>query len=135
MSIVLVTGCFDVIHRGHIDLLKFAACYGTVVVGLNSDKAVRSLKGKTRPVNCYQDRAAVIEAIRAVSCVFEIDDIRVADAISKIRPDVWVKGGDYSMETLDDTEKAACRNGTKIVLFPSTPGLSTTRTLKCLDQT
>lgn len=134
MSIVLVTGCFDVIHRGHIDLLQFAACYGTVVVGLNSDAAVRSLKGKTRPINCYQDRAAVIGAMRMVSCVFEIDDIRVAGAISTIRPNVWVKGGDYSMETLDETEKAACSNKTMIVLFPSTPRHSTTRTLKCLDQ-
>ena len=131
--IVLVTGVFDVITRAHVELLRFAGQHGIVIVGLNSDLAVRQLKGDSRPVNTYFDRAAVMSAFRVVQCVFEIQDINVAETITWIAPRFWIKGGDYSLDTLNPLELHAAHNAkTKVVLFPFVPGLSTTKTLNAL---
>lgn len=128
-QIVLVTGCFDVIHVGHVNLLRHAATFGPVVVGVNCDEAVRTLKGPTRPVNTLNDRMAVLGAMNDVMWVMPVWDLRVNKTILAIRPNYWVKGGDYAIDTLDKDEVAAARAvGAEIIIFPST-GHSTTKIL------
>jgi rfaE bifunctional protein nucleotidyltransferase chain/domain len=125
--IVLVTGCFDIIHRGHVELLRFAGQHGIVLVGINSDEAVRELKGPTRPINSYFDRAAVLSAFKVVQCVFEIDETDVASTIRWIEPKFWVKGGSYTLKTLNPLEVAAAKDvGAQIVLAPHIDGFSST---------
>lgn len=133
-EIVLLTGCFDVLHRGHVELLEYAYSHWPALqlwVGLNSDTAVRSLKGETRPINDFQSRAIVIAALQYVDRVFEIDHVRVDEAIRTVCPFVWLKGGDYTIETLYEGEvKAAKQVGAFIAIRPMTQGFSTTNILK-----
>lgn len=137
-EIVLATGCFDVLHRGHVELLEYAYHRWPSMqlwVGLNSDTAVRSLKGDTRPVNDYQSRAVVMAALQYVDRVFEIDHIRVDAAIRTVCPFVWLKGGDYTVESLNQDEvKAAKQVGAFISIHPITHGFSTTNVLKALEK-
>lgn len=134
--IILATGCFDILHRGHVEMLERAKDTNEEAelwVGLNSDEAVRKLKGPDRPIHDFYSRAIVVAALECVSRVFEIDDVRVGNAIVLIRPDVWVKGGDYTLDTLDKGEVyAANLCGTKIVLLPTIGNYSTTRILSKL---
>lgn len=135
--IILATGCFDVLHRGHVELFQMARARrpsGLLWVGLNSDRAVRELKGPERPVHSYPDRAYVVAALQSVDRVFEIDDMRVAETIRLIRPIAWIKGGDYTLNTLDKDEVAAAREvDAEIVLIPTIGNYSTTNTLKKLN--
>lgn len=129
--IVLTTGCFDVVHAGHIALLEFAAIYGDLWVGINDDDSVRILKGPSRPINNQVDRAYVLTALRVVKGVFLIHATTVTEAIAVIRPNVWVKGSDYTLETLNKKEKAAAELAdTKIIFAPKVEGLSTSQILK-----
>lgn len=134
LVVVLATGCFDVLHRGHVELLETAsACateYSDVFVGINDDKSVRKLKGPTRPVNNEQDRMRVIAGLECVQAVFLIRSDKVTDAIRLVAPTYWVKGGSYTMETLDKDEVAAAKEvGAEIVLVPMVAGHSTTSIL------
>jgi len=131
---VLVTGCFDVLHRGHIELLYIAAEHGKVVVGINDDESVQKLKGPKRPVNNEVDRLFLIEALGSVTYGFIVFDVKVDKAIMDIKPDIWMKGGDYTMETLNKDEVEAARNvGAEIIIIPTCKGYSTTETLKKLE--
>lgn len=126
-AISLATGCFDVLHVGHIELLESAAERGTLFVGLNTDESVRLLKGHNRPVNTLKNRAKIIAALRFVNAVFAIEEANVAKAITAIRPTAWIKGADYTMETLNKEEvNAAKAVNAEIVLFPFRPGYSST---------
>lgn len=138
---VLATGCFDILHRGHVELLircreiadSGARGPGNVAVGLNSDRAVKMLKGESRPIHCYSDRAYVMAGLEMVDFVFEIDDMRVAETIRQLRPTIWVKGGDYTIDTLDKGEVAAADEvGTSIQFVPAVAGYSTTSILSKL---
>lgn len=131
IGIALATGCFDVLHCGHVELLERAALHGPLFVGINTDESVRVLKGPSRPVNKLEDRAYVLSALECVRIVFPIES--VADAIRSLRPSHWIKGGDYTLETLDKDEVAAANEvGAKIVLVPMVAGLSTTGILSKL---
>lgn len=132
---ILLTGVFDVLHVGHVRLINAAAQYGgKVTIGINDDDSVRWLKGPTRPVNCEEDRAEVLRAFANVESVFIIPSVVVVDAILAIRPEFWVKGSDYTLETLNQDEVAAARKvGSEIVLLPLTKGYSTTATLKKME--
>lgn len=132
-GVVLATGVFDIIHRDHVDMLETAALWGRLWVGLNSDRAVRELKGPGRPVYCEDDRAYVMAAFQCVDRVFIIDDVVVADAIHQVSPQIWVKGGGYTFKTLNQLEVAAAREaGTEIKILPMLEGYSTTKTLEKL---
>lgn len=134
IPILLATGCFDILHRGHVQLLECARQSfpgHELWVGLNSDRAIRELKGEGRPIHDYESRAIVMAGLQCVDQVFEIDAIRVTHFIQVIKPRVWVKGGDYTLETLDQGErKAAEEVGTIIHFVPLLPGYSTTAILK-----
>lgn len=132
-TLVLATGCFDILHAGHVQLLERAAEYGELHVGLNSDRSVRVLKGEHRPINPFLARATVIAALACVTKVFQIDDVRVSGAIRLLAPTYWVKGGDYTLATLDGSEVDAAREtGTEIILLPTIGDYSTTKILERL---
>jgi rfaE bifunctional protein nucleotidyltransferase chain/domain len=131
--ICLTTGCFDVLHIGHLRLLEHAATYGVLFVGINTDRSIKELKGDSRPINTLDHRAAMLSALRFVNAVFPIDDLRVDKAIRLINPDFWLKGGDYTLDNLDKDEvKAANDVGAQIVLFRSPHSISTTSILSRL---
>ena len=99
MSIVFTNGCFDILHRGHIEMLMFCKSLGdTVFVGLNSDNSVKRLKGDSRPINSEIDRKLMLESLKYVDKVFIFDDDTPYELIKTIRPDIIVKGGDYKKD-------------------------------------
>jgi D-beta-D-heptose 7-phosphate kinase/D-beta-D-heptose 1-phosphate adenosyltransferase len=119
-SLVFTNGCFDLLHLGHISLLKYCATLGEVVVGLNSDKSVKRLKGNDRPIINEEDRKEILLAIKYVTAVHIFDEETPLELIKKIRPDIIVKGGDYSLNNVVGKEFA------KVLLFPLIEGRSTT---------
>jgi rfaE bifunctional protein nucleotidyltransferase chain/domain len=130
--LVLTNGCFDLLHVGHVRYLQLARDLGdALVVAPNSDASVRMLKGPTRPVTSEQDRAEVMAALASVDFVTIFPSMRVTDVVSIVRPHIYVKGGDYTIETLDAGERAALEAaGTEIRILPLTPGKSTTGIVK-----
>jgi D-beta-D-heptose 7-phosphate kinase/D-beta-D-heptose 1-phosphate adenosyltransferase len=127
VGVSLATGCFDIIHRGHVELLERAAMYGPLFVGINTDEYIKMLKGEGRPIHKTSDRAAVLCALNSVRIVFPIADITVSHAIRSIRPKWWVKGGEYTLATLNQDEVMAAREvGAEILFAPEVKGFSTT---------
>jgi D-glycero-beta-D-manno-heptose 1-phosphate adenylyltransferase len=131
-TLVVTNGCFDVLHLGHVTYLEGAREQGDVLlVGVNADAAVRQLKGPGRPVNEECDRAAVVAALASVDGVCVFPDRTAERFLSVAQPDIYVKGGDYSLDTLDQNERREVeRCGGKIVILPMVPGKSTTTLLK-----
>ena len=128
-KLVFTNGCFDILHRGHTEYLAFARAQGdALVVGLNSDSSVRRAKGPTRPVNPEADRAFVLGSLRAVDFVVIFDEDEPRDLISKILPDVLVKGKDWAhyVSGRDIVEA----NGGCVVLAEMVEGRSTTATIE-----
>ena len=125
-KIVFTNGCFDILHRGHIEYLTAAKSLGDVlVVGLNSDSSVKKLKGETRPLNTESDRAYVLDALKAVDVVVIFEEDTAEKIIDFIKPDVYAKGGDYTLETLPEAKVVASYGG-KTELLNFVEGYSTT---------
>jgi rfaE bifunctional protein nucleotidyltransferase chain/domain len=123
---VFTNGCFDVLHRGHVECLQQAAALGDVlVVGINSDNSVRKLKGAGRPVSPAEDRAAVVAAIGCVEYVTIFSDDAPMRLLETVRPDVYVKGGDYDAAMLPE-RRVVERYGGRVVTVGYLPGRSTT---------
>lgn len=131
LKVVLTTGCFDVLHVGHIRLLQFARSQGDfLVVGINSDQSVRQLKGPRRPINNQELRMEVLSALRCVDDVRVFDEPTTVEILKLVKPKVWVKGGDYTMSTLNQEEVATARAlGVSVVIAPLVEGFSTTSIL------
>jgi rfaE bifunctional protein nucleotidyltransferase chain/domain len=131
-KLVLTNGCFDILHTGHVRYLQQAReCGDALLVAVNSDASVRELKGPTRPLNGELDRAEVVAALRCVDHVAIFTGKRVTEVISKLRPSIYAKGGDYTVETLDPGERAALEEvGAEIRLLQLVPGRSTTSLLQ-----
>lgn len=130
MNIVAVTGCFDILHIGHIKLIQFAKEYGKVIIGINSDKAIRLLKGENRPVNNQEDRKEVLESIKKVYKVFIVDDTNMVEFLKLHKPNTWIKGADYQLDTLNQEERKVVESyGGKIIFAPLIQGKSTTKIL------
>ena len=125
--VVATNGCFDILHVGHVRYLAAAKARGDVlIVGLNGDKSVRQLKGPRRPVNREQDRAEVLAAVESVDYVVIFPEARATKFLAAARPAVYVKGGDYTAETLDATEREELeKTGAKIEIIPFERGYST----------
>jgi rfaE bifunctional protein nucleotidyltransferase chain/domain len=129
-KIVFTNGCFDIIHRGHVELLKFARSLGDVlVVGLNDDESVRRLKGENRPINTLEDRALVLLSIRWVDFVVPFSEDTPERIIREISPDVLVKGGDYRMEDIAGADFVLSKGG-RVEIFNYLEGYSTTSIIK-----
>ena len=130
-KLVFTNGCFDVLHAGHVRYLEGARKLGAaLVVGLNGDASVRTLKGENRPINAEGDRAEVLAGLRSVDAVVIFPEVRATELIRTLRPDVYAKGGDYTVESLDGDERAVLQSfGCEIAFVPLVPGRSTTSTL------
>ena len=130
--LVLTNGCFDLLHTGHVRYLQQARGLGeALLVAVNSDRSVRELKGPERPLNGELDRAEVLAALRCVDHVTIFEGMRVTEVIQVLRPAIYAKGGDYTLETLDPGERAALEEvGAEIRLLPLVPGRSTTGILE-----
>jgi len=126
--VVATNGCFDILHAGHVQLLEAARTLGdALIVAINSDASVTALKGKSRPLNRQAERAAVLSSLSCVDAVCIVDDIRVTRFLQIVRPHFWAKGGDYTMDSLDQDERAAVQSyGGIIRILPLMPGESTT---------
>ena len=130
-QIVFTNGCFDLLHVGHVRYLQSARALGeALLVAVNGDASVRALKGPARPINTEADRAEVLAALECVDFVTIFHSDRVTSLVRAIRPPVYVKGGDYSMESLNAEELSALREiGAAIHILPLVPGKSTTATI------
>ncbi len=130
--LVFTNGCFDLLHVGHVRYLQAARALGdALVVAVNGDASVRALKGPTRPVNGEEDRAEVLAALACVDAVTIFHEERVTDLVRAIRPQVYAKGGDYTVASLDAGERAALEEiGAEIRILPLVPGKSTTAILE-----
>jgi D-glycero-beta-D-manno-heptose 1-phosphate adenylyltransferase len=126
-KIVATNGCFDLLHVGHVRYLQAARALGDLlVVGLNGDRSVHELKGAGRPITTQSDRAEILAALECVDLVTIFPEIRAMKFLAAVRPAVYVKGGDYSSETLDDEERAVLKEiGAEIRLIPFETGYST----------
>lgn len=127
-KLAVTNGCFDILHLGHVTYLESARAQGdALLVGVNSDASVRELKGPGRPVNNENDRAAVLAALESVDGVCIFKDNTAVNFLYRAEPDVWVKGGDYTMGTLNQDERRVVEQaGGRIVIIPLVPGKSTT---------
>ena len=132
--LVLTNGCFDLLHAGHVYSLQQAASQGDVLwVGLNSDESVRQLKGPARPIYPENARLYLLNALEYVHGIFLFNGTNLSKEMALIRPDVYVKSGDYTLDTLNKDEKQvldAC--GAKIVFLPFLEGWSTSKTIKSI---
>jgi D-beta-D-heptose 7-phosphate kinase/D-beta-D-heptose 1-phosphate adenosyltransferase len=129
-KIVMTNGCFDVLHRGHIEFLNFCKQQGDIVVlALNSDKSVKIIKGPERPINGQLDRAAVLAALETVDYVVIFDEPDPLASVQKIKPDVLVKGVDWKDKGVIGREFVEARGG-KVVLAPLLDGKSSTNTIE-----
>ncbi|MBL9128574.1 MAG: adenylyltransferase/cytidyltransferase family protein [Verrucomicrobiales bacterium] len=134
--LVATNGCFDILHLGHATYLEAAKALGDVlVVGVNSDASVRRLKGPTRPVNPEADRAALIAALGFVDAVVIFDETSAERFLAETEPDIWAKGADYTLQTLNPAERATVeRTGGTIAFLQLVPGRSTTATLQRIGE-
>jgi rfaE bifunctional protein nucleotidyltransferase chain/domain len=134
--LVVTNGCFDILHLGHVSYLEAARNLGdALLIGLNGDDAVQQLKGANRPVNSESDRAAVLAALESVTGVCIYADRTATRFLSHAQPDIYVKGGDYTLETLNQEERRTVeQGGGKIVILPFVPGKSTTALLQKISR-
>lgn len=125
-KIVFTNGCFDVLHAGHVTLLGQCAEFGDrVVVGLNSDRSIKKIKGESRPIQQEQDRALLLASIQYVDAVILFDEATPLTLIETILPDVLVKGGDYTVSTVVGANEVIAHGG-KVELVELVHGKSTT---------
>lgn len=125
-TIAFTNGVFDILHQGHIAVLAKAASFADVlIVGVNSDKSVKKLKGNDRPINTEQSRALILASLIMVDAVVIFDEETPLELIKKIKPDLLIKGGDYTIDTIVGA-KEVIGNGGKVEIFPIEEGFSTT---------
>lgn len=125
-QIVFTNGCFDIIHAGHVRYLTTAKNFGDVlIVGLNTDESVRRLKGIDRPINNQDDRAEVLLGLKAVDHVIFFGEATAENLIAEVKPNVYVKGGDYTLDTLPEAQIVQSFGG-RVELVNLVAGRSTT---------
>lgn len=133
-TIVFTNGCFDILHVGHVRYLKAARELGDcLILGLNSDQSVRVLKGPTRPINNQDDRAEVLSALFAVDYVVIFEEPTAENLIDKIRPAIYVKGGDYNVKDLPESAIVS-KHGGQTILIPEVIGKSSSNIIKKITQ-
>jgi len=125
-TVVLTNGHFDILHAGHVDCLQRAKALGDVlIVGLNSDASTRLLKGEKRPIVPQEERAQLLAALQCVDYVVIFEGRTAERLIAELRPEVYVKGGDWAVEDLPEA-KAIAEYGIRVEILPQMPGRSTT---------
>ena len=133
-TIVATNGCFDILHVGHVRYLQATKTFANYsVVLLNSDKSVRAIKGEGRPINNENDRADILCALSCVDYVVLFDEESPRNLLDEIKPDVYTKGADYTMETLPEADIMR-KNGTRVEFIEFVAGKSTTETIKKINK-
>ena len=134
-KIVFTNGCFDILHAGHVRYLAQARSFGDcLVLGLNMDASVHRLKGPTRPINNEQDRAEVVGALKSVDYVVLFGEQTAETLIAKVKPDVYAKGGDYTLDTLPEA-KIVQSYGGRVEFIDLVQGRSTTNVIEKIKET
>jgi D-beta-D-heptose 7-phosphate kinase/D-beta-D-heptose 1-phosphate adenosyltransferase len=138
-KLVLTNGCFDLLHVGHVRYLQAARALGdALAVAINGDESVRTLKGQGRPLNRESERAEIVAALDCVDYVVIFPEVRATNLLEKVRPAIYVKGGDYTPETLHAEEQATLEAaGAEIRILPFERGYSTSaliEKIKGIDQ-
>ena len=129
-KVVFTNGCFDILHRGHISYLNEAKSLGDhLIVGLNSDRSVKELKGPKRPINSQDDRKFVLENLKAVDEVIIFDESTTLNLIKEVRPHVLVKGGDWKPEQIVGSD-FVLENGGEVKSLRFIDGFSTTKIIE-----
>jgi D-beta-D-heptose 7-phosphate kinase / D-beta-D-heptose 1-phosphate adenosyltransferase len=129
-TLVFTNGCFDILHRGHVEYLAYARSLGdALVVAVNTDDSVRRLKGPARPINPEDDRALVLAALTAVDWVTFFDEDTPRELLAALLPDVLVKGGDYLPEEIVGNREVTAAGG-RVVIAPLVPGRSTSQIIQ-----
>lgn len=130
--VVLTNGCFDIVHVGHLRCLEYARSLGdALVVAINSDRSVRELKGDKRPYVCESERAEMIAGLTCVDAVVIFSEKRLNKVIAGLSPNLYAKGGDYTLETMDQGERAELLScGAEIEFFELVEGKSTTNVVE-----
>lgn len=121
---VFTNGCFDILHRGHLELFKYCKSMGHVIVGLNSDDSVRRLKGTERPINTEKDRKFILESIKYIDEVLIFNEDTPYELIKHVKPSIIVKGGDYTESTVVGADLA------EVKIFKFIDGYSTTKIIE-----
>jgi rfaE bifunctional protein nucleotidyltransferase chain/domain len=128
-KIIFTNGVFDILHSGHIELLKFAKSLGRrLIVGINSDKSVKLIKGKNRPINNEEDRKKILLQLEVVDEVIIFNELAPTNLINKLKPNIFVKGSEFTEEEIRKNDKLP--NFVKVRTYPMKHGYSTTSTLK-----
>ena len=133
-TVVTTNGCFDILHVGHVRYLEKTKTFGDyLIVLLNSDKSVKSIKGPSRPINNEMDRAEILSALRCVDYVVLFDEDSPRNLLDEMKPDVYTKGADYTMETLPEADIMK-KNGTRVEFIDFVKGKSTTKTIEKMKE-
>lgn len=133
-TVVTTNGCFDILHVGHVRYLEKTKTFGDyLIVLLNSDKSVRSIKGPTRPINCEEDRAEILSALKCVDYVVLFDEDSPRNLLDEMKPDVYTKGADYTMETLPEADIMR-KNNTRVEFIEFVEGKSTTNIINKMNK-
>lgn len=134
LRVVFTNGCFDLIHRGHVEMLVEARSFGdALIVGLNSDEGVRALKGQNRPLFSQEDRAVLLSAFDCISYICIFDEKSVESLVCALIPDVLVKGGDYSEQDVIGRE-VVMSNGGRVEIMSLRPDTSTTQLIEKIER-
>jgi rfaE bifunctional protein nucleotidyltransferase chain/domain len=125
--LVVTNGCFDILHAGHVNYLEAARQTGdALLLGLNADASIRELKGPGRPVNSEADRATVLAALASVDAVCIFPEINALNFLTLVKPDIYAKGGDYTIDTINQPERRLVESqGGEVVVLGGVPGKST----------
>lgn len=131
-TVVWTNGCYDILHAGHVLYLQAAKAQGDLLIlGLNSDASVRRTKGPKRPIVNESERAIVLAALSCVDYIVIFDDDSPLEIIAALRPDVYAKGGDYTLDTINQSERRLVEGyGGTIALLPGVPGMSTSAVIE-----
>ena len=133
-TFVVTNGCFDILHVGHVRYLKKTKEFGDyLIVMLNSDFSVKSIKGEGRPINCEADRAEILSSLSCVDYVVLFDEKSPAKLLEDIKPNVYTKGADYTIETLPERD-IVLKNNIKVEFIEFVEGKSTTNVIKKINE-
>lgn len=133
-TVVTTNGCFDILHVGHVRYLQKTKSFADkLIVLLNSDKSVRSIKGPARPINNEEDRAEILCALSCVDYVVLFDEDSPRNLLDEMKPDVYTKGADYTMETLPEADIMR-KNGTRVEFISFVEGKSTTNIINKINK-
>jgi D-beta-D-heptose 7-phosphate kinase / D-beta-D-heptose 1-phosphate adenosyltransferase len=134
-QIVFTNGCFDILHRGHVNFLNKAKDFGDVlIVGINSDKSISRIKGKDRPINSLEDRIAVLAALHHITYLISFDEDTPEEIIRALKPDVFVKGGNYMVDSIPEASLVKQLGG-EVRIIPFALKRSTTQLIKRIRET